>query len=73
MHRFVLTVIWNANLLPMNFQAAKERRKVDHLNIELGALKHKQDLNNELEKKIAELENKLEKAKSSKKASLANI
>lgn len=59
--------------MPINFQVAEESRKVDLLNVELDDLKHKQSQNVELEKKIARLEDKLEKAKSSKKASSSNV
>ena len=55
------------------FQVAEEGKKIGLLNVELADLKHKLSQNVELEKKIEELQNKLEDAKSSKKARLPNL
>ncbi|XP_020241449.1 myosin-2 heavy chain-like isoform X2 [Asparagus officinalis] len=56
-----------------NEKVAEESKKVDLLNVELIDLKHKLSQNVELEKKIADLQNKLENAKSSKQPKDATI
>ena len=55
------------------FQVAEEGKKIGLLNVELADLKHKLSQNVELEKKIEELQNKLENAKSPKEASLPSL